>query len=335
MINGLNTMTDNILRWGIIGCGDVTEKKSGPAFRKIGGSALTAVMRRDAARARDYAERHGVPVWYDDAHALINDPGVDAIYIATPPDAHEELAIAAMSAGKPVYVEKPMATTVAACERMREVSENTGMKLSIAHYRRAVPMFAQIRSWIDGGEIGTIRTVRISMLQADRPESLEDPRIRWRVTPESGGPGGHFYDLAPHQLDLMLHFFGKVTAFQGFGINQAGSYPARDAVCGSIVFDNGILFTGQWAFTVNEAHAEDVCEIQGTTGKLVFQFFGNRVEITRQGVKMAVNFEHPDHIQQPMIEQVTAYFKGIGDNPCSAEDAIASMRIMEAFIQQA
>ncbi len=152
---------------------------------------------------------------------------------------------------------------------------------------------------------------------------------------ESGGPGGHFYDLAPHQLDLMLHFFGNVRAFQGFGVNQAGSYPARDAVCGSMVFDSGVLFTGQWAFTVNDTHAEDVCEIQGTTGKLVFQFFGNRVEITRQGVKMAVNFEHPEHIQQPMIEQVTAYFKGIGDNPCSASDAIASMRIMEAFIQQA
>ena len=205
-------MTTNILRWGIIGCGDVTEKKSGPAFRKIEGSALTAVMRRDAAKARDYAERHGVPVWHDNADALIADPTVDAVYIATPPDVHEALAIAAMQAGKPVYVEKPMATTVAACERMREVSDSTGVKLSIAHYRRAVPMFAQIKSWIDSGEIGTIRTVRISMLQADRPESLGDPRIRWRVTPESGGPGGPFYALAPHQLDLMLHFFGNVRA---------------------------------------------------------------------------------------------------------------------------
>lgn len=325
-------MASDILRWGIIGCGDVTEKKSGPAFAKIPGSALAAVMRRDAEKARDYAERHGVPAWYDDALRLIEDPNVDAIYVATPPDAHETCTISALRAGKPVYVEKPMATTVAACERMLHAAQSAGVKLSVAHYRRAVPMFAQIREWLNSAEIGQPRTVRISMLQPDRPETLSDPRVRWRVMPETGGPGGHFYDLAPHQLDLMLHYFGEVRSYHGFGVNQAGSYPARDAVCGAMAFASGVLFTGQWAFTVNEAQSEDSCEIQGTLGNISFPFFGNRVEITRQGVKMAVEFEHPEHIQQPMIERVTAFFKGQGENPCSAEDAIASMRIMEAFL---
>ncbi len=322
----------DILRWGIIGCGDVTERKSGPGFYKTPGSSLTAVMRRDADKARDYAQRHGVPHWHDDAQRLIEDPEVDAVYVATPPDTHEAYTIAALRAGKPVYVEKPMAIDVAACERMRIVSEETGVKLSIAHYRRAVPMFSQIRQWLATGEIGTVRTVRISMMQPDRPEALADPRIRWRVTPESGGLGGHFYDLAPHQLDLMLHWFGPVAAHAGFGANQAGSYPARDAVCGSMVFASGVLFTGQWAFTVNEAQTEDLCEIHGTEGAIRFPFFGNQVEVLRQGVRMSVPFEHPEHIQQPMIERVTAYFKGEGPNPCSAEEALGTMHIMEGFV---
>src|SRR6187551_1308715 len=96
------------INWGIIGCGDVSEVKSGPAFNKVNNSSLVAVMRRDGAKAKDYAHRHQVPKWYDDASLLINDPDVNAIYIATPPSSHEEYTIAAIDAGKPVYVEKPM-----------------------------------------------------------------------------------------------------------------------------------------------------------------------------------------------------------------------------------
>ncbi|MBM3442485.1 MAG: Gfo/Idh/MocA family oxidoreductase [Bacteroidetes bacterium] len=333
----MNISTSNLsdtLRWGIIGCGDVTERKSGPAFYKSPSSALAAVMRRDADKARDYAQRHGVAHWYVDAQQLIDDPEVDAVYVATPPVTHEYYTIAALQAGKPVYVEKPMAIDVAACKRMLQASQATDVKLCVAHYRRAVPMFAQIRQWLLTGEIGEVRTVRISMLQADKPETLSDPRIRWRVTPETSGPGGHFYDIAPHQLDLMLHFFGAIRAYHGFSVNQAGSYPARDAVCGAIEFSSGVLLTGLWAFTVHEAQTEDLCEIQGTKGIIRFPFFGQRVEVIRQGVRMAMAFEHPEHIQQPMIERVNAYFKGEAPNPCSAEEALTTLRIMEQFASQ-
>lgn len=104
--------------WGIIGVGDVTEVKSGPAFQKADHSALVAVMRRTSALARDYAERHGVTRWYDDADALIHDPHVNAVYIATPPDTHMDYTLRVAQAGKPVYVEKPMARHHAECRRM-------------------------------------------------------------------------------------------------------------------------------------------------------------------------------------------------------------------------
>ncbi|MET0262259.1 MAG: Gfo/Idh/MocA family oxidoreductase, partial [Rariglobus sp.] len=106
------------VRWGIIGCGDVTEVKSGPAFSKVAGSELVAVMRRDGAKAADYARRHHVPRWYDDACALVNDPEVDAIYVATPPGAHLEGALLAAAAGKPAYIEKPFARNTAECDQI-------------------------------------------------------------------------------------------------------------------------------------------------------------------------------------------------------------------------
>src|ERR1700732_4083626 len=124
------------VNWGIIGCGDVTELKSGPAFNKAGNSALVAVMRRDAVKAQDYARRHQVPRWYDDASQLINDPEVNAIYIATPPSSHEAYTIAAINAGKPVYVEKPMANNYAAACSMADTAAQKNSKLVVAHYRR-------------------------------------------------------------------------------------------------------------------------------------------------------------------------------------------------------
>ena len=103
------------IAWGIIGVGDVCEIKSGPAFNSIEGSKLVAVMRRNAALAQDYAQRHSVPKWYDDADALINDPEINAIYIATPPDTHQFYTLKAAKAHKIVYVEKPMARNYKEC----------------------------------------------------------------------------------------------------------------------------------------------------------------------------------------------------------------------------
>src|SRR5665647_553178 len=127
------------INWGIIGCGDVTELKSGPAFNKVKNSCLVAVMRRDAAKAKDYAQRHHVPRWYTDANLLINDPEVNAIYIATPPSTHEAYTIAALAAGKPVYVEKPMTVSYKTAINMVDMATQKQGKLVVAHYRREQP----------------------------------------------------------------------------------------------------------------------------------------------------------------------------------------------------
>jgi predicted dehydrogenase len=319
------------LNWGIIGCGDVTEVKSGPAFGKIAHSSLGAVMRRDAAKAKDYAERHNVPKWYSDASELINDPGINAIYVATPPSSHEAYAIEAMKAGKPVYLEKPMATEAAACRRIAAFSRESGVKLSVAHYRRFLPAYVKIRELVESGAIGALRFASIQTLQPAQSAIVANSSVNWRIDPSVSG-GGIFHDLAPHQLDIIRLLFGEVDQANGFATNQSGNSGADDLVSGRIEFKNGAVLSGLWCFNVPQASSRDHCEIVGSLGSINFPFFsGAEIFTNIQGQSELLRFENPAHIQQPMIEKVVEYFLGAGSNPCSGEDAIKVADIMDAF----
>lgn len=203
------------VRWGIIGCGDVTEVKSGPAFQKIKNSELVAVMRRTGELAKDYAERHNVPKWYDDADALINDPDVDAIYIATPPGSHKEYTIKVAKAGKPVYVEKPMALNFAECNEMIAACKAARVPLYVAYYRRAQPRFVKIKELLENKEIGDVRFVSTTQYQKASEDVKDSENLPWRVQPELSG-GGLFFDLASHTLDLLDFLLGPIKEAQGF-----------------------------------------------------------------------------------------------------------------------
>lgn len=320
----------NEIKWGIIGCGDVTEVKSGPAFNKVPNSSLVAVMRRDAVKAADYAQRHGVPKWYSDATELINDPEVNAIYIATPPLQHEDYTIEALAAGKPVYVEKPMALNAAAAQRMVNTANNYSVKLSVAHYRREQPLFLKVKSLIDKHIIGDIRFVDLRMLQPQKSKVIAKTAYNWRMDPNIGG-GGLFHDLAPHQLDLMLYFFGEINSFSGIALNQSKQQPVDDLVTGRILFENGVVFNGTWCFTVAEGQQMDVCDIYGSKGKISFPMFGHQVKLTRNGVEEQFDFLPLAHVEQPMIEKVVAYFLDKSKNPCSGEEALKTMELLDGF----
>src|SRR5689334_14273937 len=181
-------MSDTI-RWGIIGCGDVTEVKSGPALQKARGSSLVAVMRRTGDLARDYAARHGVPRWYDDADALINDPEVDAVYVATPPSSHMDYVLRTAQAGKPVYVEKPMAREFSECRAMIEACRSANVPLFVAYYRRALPRFLKIKELIDSGTIGEVRSVIVTLLRPPQGNKVPRAPLPWRVPPGDAGGG--------------------------------------------------------------------------------------------------------------------------------------------------
>ncbi|WP_345028963.1 Gfo/Idh/MocA family oxidoreductase [Ravibacter arvi] len=290
------------LRWGIIGCGNVTEVKSGPAFNLVPGSELVAVMRRDGALAEDYARRHGVPRWYNDADQLIDDPDVNAIYIATPPDSHLEYTRKALQAGKPVYVEKPMARNAEECAEMNRISAETGVPLYVAYYRRALPYFLKIKEIIDSKVIGEIRSVHIQLHWQPYDEEVgPDAKPRWRVFPELSG-GGHFHDLASHQFDFLEFLLGPVATAKGFSANQAGLYPADDIVTATYAFESGILGTGSWCFTVNKEQRVDDAWIIGSEGKLSFHFFEayDIIVETASGVEK-YHLPYPTHVQEPFI----------------------------------
>lgn len=321
------------LHWGIIGCGDVAERKSGPAFNLVSGSALKAVMRRNGDKARDYALRHDVPKWYNNAEHLIDDPEINAIYIATPPSSHAEYAIRCLEKGKYVYLEKPMARHAAEAEKIARAVKAYHGKLCVAHYRRAQPMFIKIGALLDQNLIGDIRFITLKMLQPAGSDLIAVSESNWRLDPSISG-GGLFHDLAPHQLDLMIHFFGKVRQARGFALNQAGMYAADDLVAGEILFENGIVFQGTWCFSVSPSDQTDSCEIIGSRGKISFPVFGSEVTVTHDGETSKITFSPLAHVQEPMIERVCAYFLDKGPNPCSAEAAIASMEIIDAFTRK-
>jgi predicted dehydrogenase len=317
------------IKWGIVGCGDVTELKSGPAFNKVPDSKLVAVMRRDAAKAEDYARRHGVPRWYSNADELINDPEVNAVYIATPPLQHEEYALAAMKAGKPVYVEKPMTVDAAAAQRIVDAIKEDD-KVSVAHYRRAQPVFLKVKGLIDNKAVGDIRLIDLVFLQPSMSqEELQNPRRKWRVEPTISG-GGLFHDLAPHQLDLMLYFFGKPAQVKGIAANQQKIYAADDIVTGQVKFESGPIFSGSWSFNV--ADSKDSCIIYGSEGSLSFAVFGKpEIIMNRKGNIETFTFDPLRHVQQPMIERVVKYFLGKEENLCSAQDGLEVMKMIDAI----
>lgn len=324
-------MTGTKIRWGILGAGDVAEKKSGPGFQKAAHSELRAVMRRNPAKAEDFARRHGVPVWYSDAEALLADSSIDAIYVATPPAFHRDYAIAALRAGKNVYLEKPVTLNAAECDAIIAAEAETGSKICAAHYRRFVPSFVKMAELLRNGAIGKPRLIQLDMLQPVASNLIAQTADNWRVDPSLSG-GGLFHDLAPHQLDLMLHWFGEPIAAQGFAVNLSGLYSAADTVQGWVQFPNQLVLQGRWHFAAQANQSRDLCEIIGTEGRIQINFFGQQI-IQLENTQGGKTWElpNPDHIQQPMIEEVNRYFLGERDNPCSITEARAVMALMDNF----
>ena len=320
------------IKWGIIGCGDVCEIKSGPAFYKTEGSSLVSVMRRDAAKAEDFARRHQVARWYSDADQLIADPEVDAVYIATPPSSHAGYAISAMRAGKPVYVEKPMASSYIECEEMNRVSQETGIPMLVAYYRRSLPYFLKIREILDSGETGEVISVYIRFHSPSAPQDSDPHNKPWRVQPEIAG-AGYFYDMACHTLDILDFLLGEIAEAHGQKTNRAGLYTAEDTVTACFRFASGVTGCGEWAYAA-PANCDEVV-ITGSKGSIrfaTFSFAPILVQTTHSGAEFS--FPRPEHIQQPMIETVVAQLCGYGKSPSDGISAARTNHIMDQILKK-
>ena len=321
------------VNWGMIGCGNVTEVKSGPVFNRIRDSKLVAVMSRNSEKAKDYARRHQIPFWTDDAEKLIHDPLINAIYVATPPSSHAKYAIKAANAGKHVYVEKPMAMNYRECRGMIRAAERSGVRLFVAYYRRSLSYFQKVNSLLRQGAIGDIRLVHLKLWRALPGRKPDSEHLPWRYIPEISG-GGLFVDLGSHQLDLLDHLLGPIATVKSMVFNQAGWYPAEDTVTASFCFESGIPGCGSWCFAAPRANETDRIEIVGSEGKIVFSTFNFPPVLWKRGrVCKRYRRVNPRHIQQPLITSVVDELLGRGSCPSTGISAARTTRVMDEMLK--
>jgi len=321
------------IRWGFIGCGEVTEKKSGPAFSQVEGSEVVAVMSRTESAVRRYAITHGIAKWYTDAQELIDDPDVNAVYIATPPSSHATYAIMSMKAGKPVYVEKPLAASYEDSVRVNRVSEQTGVPCFVAYYRRYLPYFERVREIVGGGVIGRVINVQVRFAVPPRELDYNDPdNLPWRLKPEIAG-GGYFYDLAPHQLDLLQQMFGVILDVHGMSANRGQLYKTEDTVSACFKFENGLPGSGSWCFVAHESAHEDRVEIVGDRGSLSFSVFDYapiRLH-TSEGTE-TIDIPNPPCVQYPLIKNVVEHLQGLAVCTCTSVSATAVNWVLDRIL---
>lgn len=321
------------IKWGFIGCGEVTEKKSGPAFNEVEGSQVVAVMSRSEDKARSYAERHRIRKWYTDPQRLIDDPDVNAIYIATPPSSHATFAIMAMKAGKPVYVEKPLAASYNDCIRINRISEQTGVPCFVAYYRRYLPYFQKVKEIIKNGVIGNVINVQVRFSVPPRDLDYHSGKeMPWRLQPDIAG-GGYFYDLAPHQLDLLQDIFGVITRAHGYPANRAHLYEAEDTISACFFFESGIPGSGSWCFVGHESAKEDCIEIIGDKGSLTFSVFNyDPIHLITSEGNVDITVPNPPYVQLPIIKNVIEDLQGIGTCECTSISATPTNWVLDRVL---
>ncbi len=320
------------VRWGIIGVGDVTEIKSGPAFNKVENSEILMVMRRNLEKVRDYAQRHSIPNYTNIADDVLNNPEVDAVYIATPPSSHSEYAVKAANAKKHIYVEKPMATTYYECERMIKAAEENNVKLFVAYYRRELEYFKEVQGLIDNQVIGNIKFVDIKLLFPPNKYDFNRNNLPWRVKKEIAG-AGYFYDLASHQFDFLDYLFGKVKSAKGNSTNQLKLYDTEDIISASFLFESNIIGSGTWCFTMPENDKIEKTEIVGQNGKIIFSFFNpSPIEIHKDGKVEKIEIGYPQHVQQALIDSVVKDILGFGSCVSTGKSGARTNWVMEKIL---
>jgi len=322
-------MADRLVKWGLIGTGDVTERKSGPAFSKIPGSRLVAVGNRTPEKAEDYARRHGIETWHRDPFDVIRDPNVDIIYIATPPQAHPEYALTAIQAGKPVYIEKPMARTHEECQMINEAAEKAGVPVYVAYYRRSLDYFLKVKETLDSGKLGKILHINMQQSFPARKEDHDLKTLPWRAIPEISG-GGYFHDMGCHGLDIIFFMFGDPVQVKGQSLNRGGLYEADDTVGAVITLPGEIILSGSWSFITPKALTKDCVEITGEKGRMSFSIFSFQdIEVDTGDKNERISITPPEHIQMPMISSIVDEINGKGQCPSTGKTGAVTSMIMD------
>ncbi|MCR5313449.1 MAG: Gfo/Idh/MocA family oxidoreductase [Bacteroidaceae bacterium] len=321
------------VKWGFIGCGEVTEKKSGPAFPLVEHSEVVAVMSRDKNKAESYAKRHNIKKFYSDAQALIEDPDVNAIYIATPPSSHATYAVMAMKAGKPVYVEKPLAISYEECTRINRISRLLDIPCFVAYYRRYLPYFQKVKELVNEGRIGKVLSVQMRLVVPPRELDYNSTNLPWRLQPDVAGGGGYFYDLAGHQFDLIQYMFGDIIEAEGFCCNMENIYKVQDTFNAAFRFANGLTGSASWCFVAHESSRADKIEILGDKGTIVFSVYNYLpIRVFSESGNEEITIPNPKHVQMALIQQIVNHLRGEGICDCDSISATPSNWVLDKIL---
>lgn len=317
------------IRWGVIGCGNVTEVKSVPAYKQVDGFEVVSVMRRDLDLAKDYAQRHDITNYTSNADDIIADIHIDAIYIATPPDSHHHYAIKTAKAGKICCIEKPMAPSFHECKEITQVFKDKNLPLFVSYYRRSLPRFQKVKELLDKKSIGEVRHINWQFHKPANDMDLSG-NYNWR-TDKKIAYAGYFDDLASHGLDLFIHLLGNIEDASGFSSNQQGLYTAMDTVTGHWVHENGITGSGYWNFGAFER--KDIVEIIGSKGSIGFSVFGeapiNMVSLKNQETYRIAN---PEHIQYYHAKNMKKAIETNTEHPSTGSTATHTAWVMDKIL---
>ena len=314
-----------MLHWGMIGCGSASRAKGGLGIRRSGKSELVAVADTDEARARLYAAEHGVQRWYADGRELIDDPAVEAVYIAVPNRFHCEYAVAAARAGKHVLCEKPFGTSLEENEQMIEASRTAGVMLAVSYYRRFYPNVQRARETIGSGAIGRLTLAGVHAVSGT---VLDEPR-RWLIEMDMAG-GGALQRSGSHRIDVLTYLLGPVRDVHALSERMLDGYDVEDASVAVLRFASGAQGWLVLHTTVGGVNT-DWIEVCGTEGRLVLDPLGSgtlRLE-TAHGVEEFKD-DVPDAVSLPIIDDFVDALAEGRPPICPGEEALKTNQVIYA-----
>jgi predicted dehydrogenase len=286
------------VRFGLIGCGDISRKRVAPALRDSDSCELISVARKQAELAESFAKEFCAQRWYADWRELVADKEIDAVYIASPVYLHAEQTIAAAEAGKHVLCEKPMAMNVAECDQMIAACESNDVKLGVAYYRHFYPVVRRVKEIIDSDEIGTPVVAQVNAFEWFSPEKSH-PRY-WLIEKEKSG-GGPMFDFGCHRVEVLLDLFGKVESVKAATSNSFFKRGVEDVASAILQFEEGTTATLMVAHSAREP--QDTLHVFGSRGSIhVDVLNGGELRVESNLGERRESLPCAKNIHQPLIE---------------------------------
>jgi predicted dehydrogenase len=315
----------DVVVWGLIGTGDIARKRVGSALTTSAGSRLQAVAAAHPERAQAFARDFGVPAWYYDWRALVRDPQVTAIYVASPVVFHRGQVLAAARAGKHVLCEKPLAMNAREGLSMVKACRRAGVLFGTAYYRRFYPVIVRIKEILSSGETGRPHIVQMNAFSHFDP-APDHPR-RWLIDRKISG-GGPLKDFGCHRIELLLHLLGEYRSSVSLNENLRWSRGVEDTAVLCLRFKDNCIAQ----LTVSHAvlEAADSLEIYCAAGSLhVPSLNGERLVVRTRSGEREEKCAAPGNRHAPLIEDFVGAIHGRRPCAVSGEMGMAVDRIID------